>query len=53
MDLITADGGVDFSENFNDQEYTATKLIIAQVIYAISMQSSGGNFVLKVFDIFI
>jgi 23S rRNA U2552 (ribose-2'-O)-methylase RlmE/FtsJ len=52
MDLITADGGVDFSENFNDQEYTATKLIIAQVIYAISMQSSGGNFVLKVFDIF-
>ena len=52
MDLITADGGVDFSENFNDQEYTATKLIIAQVIYAISMQSNGGNFVLKVFDIF-
>ena len=52
MDLITADGGVDFSENFNDQEHTATKLIIAQVIYAISMQSTGGNFVLKVFDIF-
>lgn len=52
IDLITADGGVDFSENFNDQEHTATKLIIAQVIYAISMQSIGGNFVLKVFDIF-
>lgn len=52
IDLITADGGVDFSENFNDQEHTATNLIIAQVIYAISMQSTGGNFVLKVFDIF-
>lgn len=52
MDLITADGGVDFSENFNNQEHTATKLIIAQVIYAIAMQSNGGNFVLKVFDIF-
>jgi 23S rRNA U2552 (ribose-2'-O)-methylase RlmE/FtsJ len=52
MDLVTADGGVDFSENFNNQEHTATKLIIAQVVYAISMQSSGGNFVLKVFDIF-
>ena len=52
IDLITADGGVDFSENFNNQEHTATKLIIAQVIYAISMQSNGGNFVLKVFDIF-
>jgi len=52
IDFITGDGGVDFSENFNNQEHTATKLIIAQVIYAISMQSSGGNFVLKVFDIF-
>ena len=52
IDLITADGGVDFSENFNSQENTATKLIIAQVIYANSMQSNGGNFVLKVFDIF-
>jgi len=53
FDLITADGGVDFSENFNNQEHTATKLIIAQVIYAIAMQSVGGNFVLKVFDIFL
>jgi len=53
IDLITADGGVDFSENFNNQEHTATKLIIAQVIYAITMQSNGGNFVLKVFDIFL
>jgi 23S rRNA U2552 (ribose-2'-O)-methylase RlmE/FtsJ len=52
IDLVTADGGVDFSENFNSQENTATKLIIAQVIYAISMQSNDGNFVLKVFDIF-
>jgi 23S rRNA U2552 (ribose-2'-O)-methylase RlmE/FtsJ len=53
IDLITADGGVDFSENFNNQEHTATKLIIAQVVYAITMQSNGGNFVLKVFDIFL
>ena len=52
IEFITGDGGVDFSENFNNQEHTATKLIIAQVIYAISMQSTGGNFVLKVFDIF-
>jgi 23S rRNA U2552 (ribose-2'-O)-methylase RlmE/FtsJ len=52
IDFVTGDGGVDFSENFNNQEHTAIKLIIAQVIYAISMQASGGNFVLKVFDIF-
>ena len=52
MDLVTGDGGVDFSEDFNNQEYTATKLILAQVIYALAMQSNNGNFVLKVFDTF-
>jgi|LakMenEpi03Aug12_release.lakeMendotaPanAssembly.Ray.scaffolds.fasta_scaffold174152_2 23S rRNA U2552 (ribose-2'-O)-methylase RlmE/FtsJ len=52
MDLVTGDGGIDFSEDFNNQEHTATKLIIAQIIYAISIQSNNGNFVLKVFDTF-
>lgn len=52
MDLITGDGGVDFSEDFNNQEFIATKLIIAQVLYALAMQSNNGNFVLKVFDTF-
>jgi 23S rRNA U2552 (ribose-2'-O)-methylase RlmE/FtsJ len=52
MDLVTGDGGIDFSEDFNNQEYSATKLIIVQVVYALSMQSNNGNFVLKVFDTF-
>ena len=52
MDLVTGDGGVDFSEDFNNQENNATKLIIAQVVYALAMQSDNGNFVLKVFDTF-
>jgi 23S rRNA U2552 (ribose-2'-O)-methylase RlmE/FtsJ len=52
MNLITGDGGVDFSEDFNNQEYIATKLIIAQVLYALAMQSNNGNFILKVFDTF-
>lgn len=52
MDLVTGDGGIDFSEDFNNQEYSATKLIIVQVVYALAMQSNNGNFVLKVFDTF-
>jgi 23S rRNA U2552 (ribose-2'-O)-methylase RlmE/FtsJ len=52
MDLVTGDGGIDFSEDFNNQEYSATKLIIAQVVYALTLQSNDGNFVLKVFDTF-
>lgn len=52
MDLVTGDGGIDFSEDFNNQECSATKLIIVQVVYALAMQSNNGNFVLKVFDTF-
>ena len=52
IDLVTGDGGIDFSENFNNQEHVATKLIIAQVVYALSIQANNGNFVLKVFDTF-
>lgn len=52
MDLITADGGFDFSQDFNRQEITSIKLIYAQVCYAIAMQKKNGTFILKVFDLF-
>ena len=52
MDYITADGGFDFSVDFNKQEELSMKLIIAQISFAIIMQKVGGNFVLKIFDIF-
>jgi 23S rRNA U2552 (ribose-2'-O)-methylase RlmE/FtsJ len=53
IDFITADGGFDFSLDFNNQETTITKLLFAQICFAISMQKHGGSFVLKVFDIFM
>ena len=52
MDIITADGGIDVSIDFNKQEQLVSKLIISEVIYAITMQKKGGHFVLKIFDIF-
>ena len=52
MDIITADGGFDFSIDFNQQEILATNLLLAQVSFAISMQKVGGHFILKIFDIF-
>jgi 23S rRNA U2552 (ribose-2'-O)-methylase RlmE/FtsJ len=52
MDLITGDGGFDFSVNFNDQEVTASRLIFAQIIYALLLQKKDGNFIIKFFDIF-
>ena len=52
MDFITGDGGFDFSLDYEKQELSATKLIYAQIIYALTMQKKGGHFVLKIFDIF-
>lgn len=52
MDLITGDGGFDFSVDFNKQEINVGKLIFAQICYAICLQKKGGCFVLKMFDIF-
>jgi 23S rRNA U2552 (ribose-2'-O)-methylase RlmE/FtsJ len=52
MDIITADGGFDFSVDFNNQENMATKLILCEVFYALAMQKQGGSFILKIFDVF-
>jgi hypothetical protein len=52
MDLITADGGFDFSKDFNRQEISIANLLWGQVCYAICLQKRGGNFVLKIFDVF-
>lgn len=52
MNIVTADGGFDFSIDFNQQETLAANLLLAQVSFAISMQKVGGHFILKIFDIF-
>jgi 23S rRNA U2552 (ribose-2'-O)-methylase RlmE/FtsJ len=52
IDFITADGGFDFSIDFNKQEENSLNLIFAEICFAIMMQKKGGSFVLKVFDLF-
>ena len=52
MDIITADGGFDFSVDFNNQESNMTRLLFAQICFAISMQKPNGSFILKIFDCF-
>jgi 23S rRNA U2552 (ribose-2'-O)-methylase RlmE/FtsJ len=53
IDLITADGGFDFSLDFNNQEVDITKLLFAQIAFAVCMQKKEGSFVLKIFDSFM
>jgi len=52
MSIITADGGFDFSIDFNKQELLSTNLLFAQFCFAITMQKQNGHFILKIFDIF-
>lgn len=51
-DIITADGGFDFSVDYNLQEFLVSKLIYAQVICAIGTQKINGCFICKIFDIY-
>jgi 23S rRNA U2552 (ribose-2'-O)-methylase RlmE/FtsJ len=53
MDLITADGGFDFSIDFNSQEISIGKLLYAQIAYALTLQKKDGSFVIKIFDSFM
>ena len=53
MDIITADGGFDFSVDFNNQENRISKLLYAQACYAICLQKKNGHFILKIFDCFM
>lgn len=52
FNYITADGGIDFSIDFNSQELLSNKLIISEIFYTIITQKVGGTFILKIFDIF-
>tara|TARA_B100000902_G_C27305765_1_gene915378 strand:+ start:156 stop:1346 length:1191 start_codon:yes stop_codon:yes gene_type:complete len=52
IDLITGDGGFDFSSDFNQQEIISSKLIFCQIAFATAIQKKGGTFILKFFDTF-
>jgi len=49
-DLVTADGGFDFSVDFNQQEQLAHRLILAQLVTGIRSQKMGGTLICKFFD---
>lgn len=52
FDLITGDGGFDFSVHYHSQEMVSAALIISQISFAVAMQKIGGTFIIKMFDTF-
>lgn len=49
-DLVTADGGFDFSTNFNKQEHSSLRIIFCEIVTALTIQKRGGSFVCKIYD---
>ena len=49
MEIITGDGGFDFSIDYNKQEKLALQLIYSQIIYAICLQKKKWIFFIKSF----
>ena len=50
--LVTADGGFDYSNNFNGQEINSCQIIYSECIIALNILAQDGCFVCKVFDLF-
>lgn len=50
-DLVTADGGFDFSKDFNGQEACSSRLIACETYAAMRLLRPGGSLVLKLYDI--
>jgi 23S rRNA U2552 (ribose-2'-O)-methylase RlmE/FtsJ len=51
-DLVTADGGFDYSIDFNSQEQLSYRIIFCEILIALCTQKKGGSFFCKFFDIF-
>jgi len=50
--LVTADGGFDYSDDYNSQELSSYKLIYSEIFLALNIQKNGGSFIIKMFDLF-
>ena len=53
MNLITGDGGFDYSNDYNKQELNSLSLIYSEIFLALNTQKENGVFICKCFDLFI
>ena len=51
-DLVTGDGGFDFSDDYSNQEVLAFRLIFCEIVAGLSILKKGGNMIIKLFDLF-
>ena len=52
MDLVTADGGFDYSQDFNGQELNSCQILYSEIVVGLNILNKNGSFVIKFFDLF-
>ena len=52
VDLVTADGAVDYSFDYNKQEQLSYKLFLGEILTAFTILKDGGTYIMKIFDTF-
>lgn len=52
VDIITGDGGIDYSDDYNSQEKNSVHIIYSEILISLLMQCDGGTFICKIFDIY-
>ena len=50
-EIVTADGGFDFTNDYINQEYNFMRLFLCEIILALKLQKKNGTFIIKCFDI--
>jgi 23S rRNA U2552 (ribose-2'-O)-methylase RlmE/FtsJ len=50
--IVTADGGFDYSADFNGQELSSCQIIYSEIVIALKILMEKGTFICKVFDLF-
>jgi cap1 methyltransferase len=50
--VVTADGGFDYSKDFNGQELSSCQIIFSEMVIAFHVLIRNGSFICKVFDLF-
>ncbi len=53
IDLVTGDGGFDYSNDYNKQEINSLPLIYSEILLALNVLKPGGIFICKIFDFFL
>jgi len=50
--IVTADGGFDYSNDFNGQELNSSRIIYSEIAVALNILQKNGHFIIKLFDLY-